>query len=251
MMRQHLKTVGAALAQTGLLQQRKNPTHGVVVGAANNAHCGNGAALAQIASRASRQTRYAPAALCLRRRSLAHRWSPVASPAGRVRAHDQLPPANKCREGMCERTCARDKGRAALLSPSPPRIFRLAAVRPALPRPRLDQQTASLLAVGRITIDIARFSSIADGHPPLWERHGKIDHCRNADPGRNPDRYPNKPGPPRGGWWRGGGRRRSPRPIASFHLPTREQSQTFVCVCRCVDESGCVRHRRTSGGLFR
>jgi hypothetical protein len=75
--RQHRKTVGAPLAQTGLLQQRENGTHGVVAGASNNAPPCVGAVLAQSASRASHQTRYAPAALCLRRRSLEHRWSPV------------------------------------------------------------------------------------------------------------------------------------------------------------------------------
>ena len=77
MMRQHLKTIGAPLAQTDLRQQRKNPTHGVVAGARNNAPSCVGAPLAQSASRVSQSTRYAPAALCLRRRSQAHRWSPT------------------------------------------------------------------------------------------------------------------------------------------------------------------------------
>jgi hypothetical protein len=54
-LRQYPKSVGALLAQTGLRRQRKNPTHGVVVGAANNGLSGDGASLAQ-----SRGTRIPP-----------------------------------------------------------------------------------------------------------------------------------------------------------------------------------------------
>jgi hypothetical protein len=75
MMRQHPKTIGAPLAQSGLRQQQENRTHGVVAGARNNNPSCVGAVLAQTASRVSHPTRYAPAALCLRRRSLPHRWT--------------------------------------------------------------------------------------------------------------------------------------------------------------------------------
>jgi hypothetical protein len=74
MMLQRFKTIGAPLAQTGLLQQAEIPTHGVVAGARNNAPPCVGAVLAQTASRVSHQIRYTPAALCLRRRSLPHRY---------------------------------------------------------------------------------------------------------------------------------------------------------------------------------
>jgi hypothetical protein len=52
MLRHHLKTIGAPLAQIRLRQQRKNPTHGVVVGAASNEASCVGAKIAHNASRA-------------------------------------------------------------------------------------------------------------------------------------------------------------------------------------------------------
>jgi hypothetical protein len=51
-LRQCLKIVGAALAQNRLRQQGKNPTHGVLIGAAGNAPLCVGAALAPLHPRA-------------------------------------------------------------------------------------------------------------------------------------------------------------------------------------------------------
>jgi hypothetical protein len=52
MLRQCLKTIGAPLAQNSLRQQRENPTHGVLVGAASNALSCVGATLAHNINRA-------------------------------------------------------------------------------------------------------------------------------------------------------------------------------------------------------
>lgn len=73
MLRHYPRIVGAPLAQIDLRRQRKNPTHGVVVGAHDNTPLMRWRSDGAYASRASHLTRYAPAALCLRRRSLAHR----------------------------------------------------------------------------------------------------------------------------------------------------------------------------------
>ena len=64
------------MEQSGLLHHWIFPSAGDGAKLRSITPCSHGAPMAQLASRASHLTRSAPPALCLRRRSEAHRWSP-------------------------------------------------------------------------------------------------------------------------------------------------------------------------------
>jgi hypothetical protein len=247
MMRQRLKTIGAPLAQIGLRRQRKNPTHGVVAGARNNTPPCVGAPMAHSVSRASRLTRYAPAALRLRRRSLAHRWPP----AERHFTRDQYPQPHTV-EVVHAGMHARVRGAwKALVVPSLDR-YSLPADPGQSPCPRFcDQQSASLLAVSHITIVFTRLFAGYGLIIQAWECHGKI----RARPFPSAIEYPTVgeaaqpakfiglvPKKTRQGCrW---GRSRAPADISTADLPTRRRSPLpFVSAVGCVAGVLCAPHR--------
>jgi hypothetical protein len=84
-LRHYPKINGAPMAQTNLRHHWKFPRAGDGAKPRAITPSRNGAAVAQDPSRASGITRYAPAALCLRRRSQAHRYQQ----AERLFTHDQ------------------------------------------------------------------------------------------------------------------------------------------------------------------
>jgi hypothetical protein len=173
MMRQHPKTIGAPLAQTGLLRQQKNRTHGVVAGARNNTPPCVGAVLAQTASRVSRPTRYAPAALCLRRRSQPHRWSPTKRDL-RARVANQVFSSSS--------NSLRTRAHAIWSSSFHPSIDIRVSV--AVPCSALasdcDQQSQLLLDLGTNVIVLNHISAFGCSSAQHWEHHGKSDRRRNA-----------------------------------------------------------------------
>jgi hypothetical protein len=177
MMRQRLKTIGAPLAQIGLRRQRKNPTHGVVAGAANNALPCVGAALAQDASRAHPNSP-APRHQCSASGDalLPHRWSP----AGSHFTHDQYPPPH-CAEVDHAGMHARVRAGWKALFANPFDRYSLAA------RGHLDQQSQSLLAIFAIIVDCIDIYTIDCRGFSSWEMHGKIGEAEAPSLGKGPD----------------------------------------------------------------
>jgi hypothetical protein len=111
-------------------------------------------------------TRYAPAALCLRRRSQAHRWSPCRP--CRTELHAQallLVPTlevRKARAPACTHTRVR-----ALIAPSDGRYS-------PSPMDWPDQQSEPLLALGAITVVFAKLFAFVSTSVRQWECHGKM-----------------------------------------------------------------------------
>lgn len=207
MMRQHPKTIGAPLAQTGLRQQRKNRTHGVVAGAANNTPPCVGAVLAQTALRAY------PRAPALRH------W-PALPPDGSAwpKAHADHHNIDRQGDHLASHKADSPRGRRVedlvggkgmLIinqtmfpdrkccghrqpshSASPVRRCRLALTgqraigtrisdpRRPLCREQQDQQSISLLAVGAAYVVFSRLFTIAGLRSWRWECHGKSGRWR-------------------------------------------------------------------------
>jgi hypothetical protein len=97
-LRHYPKSNGAPMAHSGLRHHWNFPRAGDGAKQRAIAPLHHGAPMAQTASRASPLTRYAPAALCLRRRSQSHRWSPTRDLAGRVFAC-AIPDTLPCSKG--------------------------------------------------------------------------------------------------------------------------------------------------------
>ena len=184
MMRQHPKTVGAPLAQTGLLQQRKNPTHGVVAGAANNALPCVGAPLAQTPSRAH------PLSPAMRHQCsacgdalLTHRWSGCRPIGTELHARAILPvptlEVRKTRAHAPASIHAHARQRPRGLSSS---YFSLidsdpaASVACSVRATHCDQQSASLLPCDANIVVFSRLFAIAGLIVRCWEDHGKPGH---------------------------------------------------------------------------
>ena len=188
MMLHWLKSNGAAMAQLNLLHHWNFPRAGDGANPRAITPCTHGAAMAQRRlARASRFTRCAPAALCLRRRSQPHRWSPAERDFRR-----ECQPGSHCIEAdhahvkaACDQ-CTNDllSGTSVLISAIPGWLDRTSICRSSFSGVKIniciDQQSQSLFASSHTSIDISTVSRISPLSSRGWEWHGKLGRCRNA-----------------------------------------------------------------------
>ncbi len=176
-LRHYPKSNGAPMAQPDLRHHWNFPRAGDGAKPRAIAPSHHGAPMAQTRlARASHHTRYAPPALCLRRRSEPHRWSPCQPIRTELHARAILQkPTLEVRKA---RPSAHSHARQGWEELVPLRVILISEISPRCDRASLhlaDHLSNEQLALAAVTIDPTQVFDVATSCRDSWEEYGKID----------------------------------------------------------------------------